>query len=145
MAEMRMHANRVLRPRVLSSGQRRGLANYFAFTHGAYPAWWRPDAVSCAGEILGVYENQPSSAIDALVLTSEEVVILSKSGPVHVRYDAIDKIERLQKEPVSEAVVVHLYSGETISIPAYTPLGGTFTIVQFLLSAKHEVSQRRSP
>ena len=38
MAEVRLHANRVLRRRVLSDGSRRGIEGYFSLLHDERPA-----------------------------------------------------------------------------------------------------------
>jgi hypothetical protein len=95
--------------------------------------------LDCAGDILGVLENELSSPTDALVVTTEELVILNKKGPIRVRYDAIADMDHLVKEPTSEAITVHLHSGETVSIPARLPEGAAFTLWQFLISARHDV------
>lgn len=143
MAPVYLHANRNLRPRVLESGERRGLANYYAFTHGARPCWWEDGFASDAtGKVIGVFENEDSSPTDALVLTDEEVIVLARSGRWSFRYDQVRTFEPpglRRKEPIAETLLFWLEpDGRRVDLPVRNSLGAAYTFYRFLIYAVGE-------
>ena len=139
---IRLHANRSLRPRTLSSGQKRGLAGYFSFEHGARPAWWRDDIIEPCGLVLGVFESRAGSCVDAIVITTQELISL---GPLvtRVRYDSILRFEQITKEPMSEELVVHLRTGGQVKIPVPGRTGAIASLLHFGIYALREARKMR--
>ena len=140
MATTEMHANRNLRPRVLSDGTRRGIDRYFAFGHGSKPHWWDDERVPVSGPIVGVYENREGSAQDALVLTEEGLSVLRGTGAESFEFYDVARVVLPRKEPIAVSLYVHLHSGARFEIPVYEPVGAAFDFYRFLSSA---VAQKR--
>jgi hypothetical protein len=131
MNKVQMHANRALRPRTLSSGDTRGLPNYYSFTHGQHPFWWTEQLDTEFPEAFAVYENVPESGAMALVITSTSVCVLGERLAVDacVEYANIESFERLTKDPVPEVICIRLSSGMEAELPV---LGKTGEIVDWL-------------
>jgi hypothetical protein len=140
VATIEMHANRNLRPRVVSDGSKRGIDRYFAFGHGAKPRWWDEEHPPVAGRIVGVYENCEGSSRDALVLTEDSLTVLSEAESESFRFDDVERLVLPEKEPISLSLYIHLRSGVRFEIPIYEPIGAAFDFYRFLLSA---VAERR--
>lgn len=145
---VRLHANRIFRRRILSDGSQRGLENYYAFHHKEYPEWWASIATSVSeSDILGAYEVTPGSSEGALVLTSEELIVLGSESK-RIRYDSIDTMDRIYKEPVSQEIGCNLFGGEHITIPVRNGTGAIATVMHFVLqamSAYKRAAERSSP
>jgi hypothetical protein len=139
MTPICLNANGNFRPRVLPNGERRGLSNYFAFTHGVRPSWWRDEFASgAAGDVIGVMENEEGERVDALVIAEQGLVVLASAGAWRVRYDQIRAFEppgMHGKEPVPDDIVAFCYSGDTVRIPARHPPGAAYSFYRFLLYA----------
>jgi len=138
MAEVRMHANRNLRPRVLSSGERRGIPNYVAFNDGQRPSWWAEFRYHHDGELLGVIENTTGSGREAIVVTSEEMLVLEEPVVRRLRYDDIASVGRLDKDPVSETIRVARKSGGTFELPVRGQTGAIGDVQRYLLCVARE-------
>jgi hypothetical protein len=81
--------------------------------------------------------------MEALVITSMELVVLNESRATHLRYDRMLDIDRLTKDELPEFIVAHLDSGEIVSIPVRGRTGAIVDIMRFLLSAMREAAKRR--
>jgi len=145
MADVRIHANRNFRNRTLANGERRGLKNYYAFTHGESPVWWPEASVTYEGELLGVLEIWPSEQRDALVVTSKEIVVLGEGHHGHLRYGDIVSLGKLEKDPISEVLRVMLRSDEVFDLPVRNGTGVIFDVYRFLLYAAAECRPRERP
>ena len=141
MATIEMHANRNLRPRVLSDGSRRGTERYFSFGHGVQPEWWRIADPLVKEAVVGVYENHQGSSEDALVITEGGFSVLLAGGISSIRFDDIDELMPPRKEPVPLGLCLRLRSIGEVTIPVL-PAGAAFDFYRFLLSA---VGDFRSP
>jgi hypothetical protein len=144
MATIEMHANRILRPRVLSDGSKRGIDRYFAFGHGSEPCWWDDAHPPITGRVVGVYENRKGSPRDALVITEEGLTVLREVEPKSFRFGDIVRKELPMKEPLSLSLFVYLRSGARFEIPVYEPVGAAFDFYRFLLSAVGESRREES-
>jgi hypothetical protein len=142
MDKIAMHANRNLRPRTLASGDRRGLANYFAFAHGAIPIWWNEELAPNSDRVIGVFENVESSPEDAILITEHGLTILGAKR-WSVRFDQIKTFDPPRKEPLASSVVAFLDSGEVVEIPVRNPPGAAFGFYRFLLYAVREQKVNR--
>ena len=124
MATIEMHANRNLRPRILSDGSRRGVDQYFSFGHGARPGWWNDADPPVKGSVVGVYENREGSPKDALVITEEGLNILRERGTTWIRFDDIDELVPPRKDPVPLGLDVRLRSAGEVDISVLAGGGG---------------------
>lgn len=132
MATVEMHANRNLRPRILSDGSCRGTERYFSFGHGAQPSWWNTSDPPVGGPVVGVYENHEGSPEEAIVITEAGLNVLHASGTTSIRFDDIDELVPPRKDPVPLVLCLRLrYVGE-VTIPVL-PVGATFDFYRFLL------------
>ncbi|WP_437688659.1 hypothetical protein [Sorangium sp. So ce176] len=138
MATNEMHANRNLRPRVLSDGSRRGIDRYFSFGHRARPRWWDDGHPPIPGRAIGVYENCKESSRDALVITEEGLTVLCEPEPRSFRFADVARLVLPVKDPVSLSLDVWLRSGARFEIPLYDPVGVAFDFFRFLASAVRE-------
>ncbi|WP_437645478.1 hypothetical protein [Sorangium sp. So ce362] len=145
MATIEMHANRNLRPRVLSDGSRRGIDRYFSFGRGPKPHWWDDEHPPVAGPIVGVYENCKGSDRDALVIAEEGLTVLCESEVKSFKFADVARLVLPVKEPVSLSLCVWLRSGARFEIPLYDPVGIAFDFYRFLLSAVGEQRRPESP
>ncbi|XYH97304.1 hypothetical protein ACMHYB_57700 [Sorangium sp. So ce1128] len=142
MATIEMHANRNLRPRVLSDGSRRGIDRYYSFGHGSKPQWWNDESPPVSGSIVGVYENCKNSGKDALVITERGLTVLCGSDVKSFDFADVARLVLPVKEPVSLSLCVWMHSGACFEIPLYDPVGIAFDFARFLLSA---VGEHRRP
>lgn len=132
---VRAQARMIFRRRTLSSGEQRGLKGYYSFEHGERPSWWTPGNAAGAGdEPIGVYEVSPGAPENAVVITPEEVIMLG-SERVTVRYADLDRLGRLEKEPLSKGIDCFLRDGTRVWFPVENETGAVATIQHFLLQA----------
>jgi len=139
---IRLHANRMLRPRELSSGAKRGLSNYFSFEHGARPAWWHDDMLEPQGQILGILELRAGRSENAIVFTTQELVSLGEVR-TRVAYECIFKFDQFEKEPMSEELIVHLRDGGEARIPVPGRTGVIASVLSFGIYALREAKKMR--
>jgi len=140
MAEVRLHANRVLRRRVLSDGTRRGIEGYFAFTHGERPTWWKDEASD--GTTLGVFENVAGSEEDALVIDSAGVTVRSRPRQ-RFEFADIAQLTPPPKLPIQTAIECRMRDGTTRTLPVRRRDGQLMDIYRFLLAAVGDVRVRQ--
>lgn len=132
---VRAHARMIFRQRTLSSGAKRGLVGYYSFEHGERPSWWPPANMTVIGdEPIGVYEVISGTSEGAVVITPEQIVML---GPevTSVRYAELDRMGRIEKEPLSKGIDCFLRDGTHIWFPVHDKIGAVATIQHFLLQA----------
>ena len=144
MTEIRLHANRNLRPRTLANGEERGLERYFAFTHGCQPRWWCPELEERYGSTLGVYENVDGEPRDAILIQNERIVVLLEEGPTPIRYDEIDSFAPFEKEPLPTEIVVRMRNGKRYEVPIHQREGELVDFLRFMLAATAEWERRRN-
>ncbi|PRQ02630.1 hypothetical protein [Enhygromyxa salina] len=137
MNKVQMHANRALRPRALSSGDTRGLPNYYSFPHGQHPVWWTEQLEAGFPDAFAVYENVPESGAKALVIMSTSVCVLDEDLTVGlcVEYSSIESFGRLAKEPVPEVICIRLSSGTEAELPVLGKTGAIVDWLRFLQNA----------
>jgi hypothetical protein len=133
-----MHVNRNLRPRILSNGAQRGIPNYIAFTGDHRPAWWAAFRHGYDGELLGAIENTPGSHKEAVVITSEELLVLEESGVRRLPYRDVASIARLEKEPIPEIIQLTRKSGAVFELPIRGQTGAIGDVMRFLICAVRE-------
>lgn len=141
MVNLARHVHRILEATHGGNGEP-AFPGYVRFDGEARPRWWSTQAIECDdwGHIFGAYENTPASCERAVIIAENGLAILSaESGAVWIPYTAIDRWERLSKEPLATALVVWTASGELVSIPFER--GGAFAFVQFLMGAIREHSR----
>lgn len=139
-ATVESYADRILRPHKTSSGEDRGLQNYFALNHGVRPTWWTPDLSGGAHGVIGVIENVGWPIRPSLVVTSESIVILSSEDRAEISYDKIHSFAPLTKSPVPAEIVILLDSGMEVRVPVVgRDEGAIFTVLRFLVDARRAV------
>lgn len=141
MATMQMHANRNLRPRQLTNGDRRGLPGYHAFSHGVVPEWWTHENDHVLGGVLGVYENHRGSPVNAIAICELGLVVLG-DNQVEIRYSDIVDIESLSKDAAVDRVFVRTRFGDRFAVPLSSPEGEAFDFKRFLLAAVSQAKLR---
>ena len=139
MAEVRIHASRVLRRRFLSDGTRRGIDGYFAITHGERPLWWKEDTAS---GVLGVFENIAGSEEDALIIDSAGVTVRSSPGE-RLAFAEIAELVPPPKQPMATVIECRMRDGTVRTLPVRPREGQIMDIYRFLLSAVGEFRTRR--
>ena len=135
MAAMWMHANRVLRQRVLSDGVSRGLVGYFSLRHGERPLWW--DARRFEPDAIGAFENVVGSDVDAIVVGSGGLTVVGETL-TRLPYKAMHELVPPRKDPLPQNLEFRSSRGSLERIPIYRAPGCVFVMYQFLLAAVRE-------
>lgn len=108
-------ASRVLR-RHDRGVYRFGCDAYFSLAHRELPAWWSDEHQRRFPDALGVYENVPDSALNALVFFEDRVHVLGLEDDV-VAYREIRSIEPVSKYSIPDRLTIYFAEGRRTFIP----------------------------
>jgi len=125
---------------VLADGTRRGIDGYYSLQHHEQPSWW--NATDADASAVGVFENVPGSATDAIVIGNSALTVRSRPGG-EIPYAQIHELTPPRKDPLPEGLTFKMKDGTVRELPVHGGDGRIMAIYRFLLAAVGEF--RRPP